>query len=707
MRFRQLQRVSKHLGARWSGAWQTGGDRWAQRRPAWLAVLAVDETNLSEGLRAACAASAMLALGLVLQRPEFSWAAIGAFWTCLADAAGTRRMRFVSMLGFALLSTFAGGVSAFAAGHGWLAAACAIALFSWAGAMARIWGAATGQVTILAATAAVVMVTHPLHSWRQGWPFLGVYLAGCLFATVLSFTVWRIDPFGPSRRAIRAAYSRLAGIARDNRQLLRGTSVDGNGAVHGARLRALARASLEAARGALGAVPSSRAAKRDIYDKLLIALSDAERIFGYLIAVTHACEREQGRLRATSHAARAMRSLDAMAQLLRQVGLALDAAPQAPPLRLLRRLEACGRRLEAALGQLLPLKLNTEVFELGIGQTKHLPWRPTARAALSHAWQIWLANSNFRSLGWRHAARVGLATLAAFLLVTALQVPFGYWATMATLLILQPSVATTWPRGIERVAGSVVGALLAVLIGLGIDSPLGISLMVFPLICATMALRRVSYGLHVMFMTPAFVLVADYAAPANEMVYAFSRLGNNVLGCAMALLATFLLWPDREADDLERRLADAVSANLRYLLAVLAAGGRWDAGVAALRRQAGLASNNAEQVCQRLRIERRGSAAGMHDAMRTLALLRRVAGSSARISFSAQAAPAGPELLDWAGAVSADIDAMLRGAPPKAPLPYDGPDPDALQADAMAHIIMLRVLLLEHLARSDDGKAVQ
>ena len=87
-------------------------DKLAQRRPLWMVTLAIDETNLSEGLRAACASSAMLLLGLLFDHPDFSWAAIGAFWTCLADAAGTRRMRFVSMLGFGLLSTVAGGLTA-------------------------------------------------------------------------------------------------------------------------------------------------------------------------------------------------------------------------------------------------------------------------------------------------------------------------------------------------------------------------------------------------------------------------------------------------------------------------------------------------------------------------------------------------------------------------------------------------------------------
>ncbi|OBV39069.1 putative membrane protein YccC [Janthinobacterium psychrotolerans] len=662
-----------------------------------MVSLAVDETNLSEGLRAASAASAMLVLGLLFDHPDFSWAAIGAFWTCLADAAGTRRMRFVSMAGFGLLSTLAGGVAALAAGHGVAAAALAVLLFSWAGALARIWGAAAAQVAILAATACVVMVTHPLYSLAQALPFLAIYLSGCLFATVLSFTVWRIHPYGPSRQAIRTAYLRLAGIARDNARYLAKAGDQAGGGAHGASYRSQARAALEAARVALAAVPPSRAGHSAPYDKLLLALSDAERIFAYLIAVTHSCERERQRLR---HDPRARRSLAAMALLLRRLGLALRRHPETPLLPLQRRLAACGRRLEAALGALLPLRLNVAFMELDLPRTERLPWRLAAAQALAQGWQTLGVNASLQSLGWRHAARVALTTTSAFLLVELLRIPFGYWATMATLLILQPSVSTTWPRGIERVAGSIAGALLAVLIGLVIHTPLAISLVVFPMIVATMALRRVSYSLHVMFMTPAFVLVADYAMPASEMAYAFSRLGNNVLGCVLALLATFFLWPDREADDLEPRLAGAVSANLKYLLAVLAVGGKWDASIARQRREAGLASNNAEQVLQRLRIERRlDRSAGVGlAALRTLPLLRRVAGSTARISLSPDALPATPVLQQWIAAVGSEIDALLRGDP-QVPSPGDclATDLSPLQADAVAQVLMLRILLRQQL----------
>ena len=109
------------------------------------------------------------------------------------------------------------------------------------------------------------------------------------------------------------------------------------------------------------------------------------------------------------------------------------------------------------------------------------------------------------------------ATTAAVLLSHALRFAYSYWMAIATVLVLQPSVATTWPRALERAVGSVLGGALAALLGLVLHTPLAITAAVFPLAIATMAVRSVNYGLFVFFLTPLFVLarawMIDPAAP--------------------------------------------------------------------------------------------------------------------------------------------------------------------------------------------------
>ncbi|WP_144156640.1 FUSC family protein [Paraburkholderia sp. BCC1885] len=712
--FGHFQRRAKHAANRRLNTLHALADFVSRRRPVWMVSFAMDETNLSEGLRAACAATSMLLLGYLLHDPLFAWASIGAFWTCLADAAGSNRMRFASMVSFALLSTLCGGLTALVSGAGTLAATAAILLFATAGALARVWGSAASQVGILAATACVVMVDKPMHSLTEGLPFLAIYLSGCLFAVVLSLTVWRIHPFGPSRDALRAVYGRLADIALDSARLLRRDTADfGQWARHAATYRGQARAALETARKALAKVPNSRAGQRETYEYLVLALADTERLFAYLIAVTDACERGHHTLHEPRRAARL---LSALAEVMLRIGRVVSEPNDKPVVEdrwtalaaLQRRLQKLAGSLEAALGEPLALRLRA-AGGLAFEPTprREAGWLRAAADNLARASVTLKANASLQSIGLRHAARVGVAVTAGFMIVRALHLPFGYWATMAILLILQPSIAATWPRSIERAAGSIAGGLLAAAIGFAVHSPIAISLIVFPLVCATMALRPVSYSLFVLFLTPTFVLVADFATPgASELIFALARLGNNVLGCSIALLATFVLWPSREPIDFRMRLADAVQANFDYLVGALEHAGGEDIEVERLRRAAGLASNNAEEAFNRLRLEKLESSLADRAAVTALALLRRVAGTATRMRFAANQARADNALIEWIAAVSREIDAHLRGTPHDAnyvALPRR--HLSLAEADAVNQTAQLRRLLVKEPGGVGEGVA--
>lgn len=351
-----------------------------------------------------------------------------------------------------------------------------------------------------------------------------------------------------------------------------------------------------------------------------------------------------------------------------------------------------------------PVKLKSD-FELVDFTPVQAPpprFADSVAATLARVWATLKANLSLKSVGLRHAARVGVTTTAGFLVIRALGLPFGYWATMATLLILQPSIAATWPRSIERAAGSIVGGVLAAGIGYAIHSPLGISLAVFPLVMATMALRPVSYSLFVLFLTPTFVLVADFATPgASEFAYALTRLGNNVLGCVLALFATFYLWPTREKGDYRTYLSDAVRANLAYLIASLESPRRSEKDMERLRRAAGLGSNNAEEAIARIRLEKLEDSLVDTVTLTVLSLLRKMAGTATQLRLSAnrrEMQDSHDELRVWLAAVNADIEAALNRT--ILPLRHDLPARErltSLEADAVGELALMQRLLTERM----------
>ncbi|MBC8728259.1 FUSC family protein [Paraburkholderia sp. UCT2] len=609
----------------------------ARQRPAWMVSFAIEEASLSEGLRAASASTAMLLVGQILHNPLFSWAAIGAFWTCLADAAGSSRRRFASMMGFAVLSTVCGGLTALASGAGAFAACAAVLAVSFCAGLASIWSPAAYQLALVTATTCIVMVDSPMHSISGGAPLLGIYLSGCLVATVLSFSIWRIHPFGPSRYAVRLVYQRLSDSARDIASLATDPAATrADWTRHATEFRAMVRQSLEAARKALISLPQSRVEGRQLFGDLQLALDDADQILVTLIVVSTAADNalipgnapcRLGRDRAV----RLARCLGMLAEVLARIALILEKPLSPFPYELRARLPTIARRLEQAMDHSLSIRL------LSVNAQRYPPaateqdwWRATL-GTTRNALKTLRANLRPGSPGLRHAARLCLATTSAFVVVRSFHIPFGYWATMATLFVLQPASGTTLSRSLERAAGSAAGAALAAVIGLIIHSPLAISLVVFPLVCLTMGLRRVSYSLYVVFLTPSFVLVADFAKPANEFMYALDRLGNNLLGCLAAVLATWIVWSAKGGESLGDAVERAVETNLAYLAAAAGISHRCDGEIEALRRAAGLASTHAEEIYRRSWPSRTPQ---RRKTVATLSLLRRILGTAAVVRDS-------------------------------------------------------------------------
>jgi hypothetical protein len=119
-----------------------------------------------------------------------------------------------------------------------------------------------------------------------------------------------------------------------------------------------------------------------------------------------------------------------------------------------------------------------------------------------------------------------------------------------------------------------------------------------------------------------------------------------------------------------------------------------------MRRAAGLASNNAEEAFNRLRLEKLESSLADRAAITALALLRRVAGTATRMRLATKKTQADGTLIAWISAVSKELDAHLLDQTQVAP----GAEFEAfprrhlslVEADAVNQVSHLRRLLVEN-----------
>src|SRR5271166_6335659 len=135
-------------GARDPHRWSVA-DRLARRLESYAFATAPERIAVMEGLRAATAVAAMIAAAVWLDRPELSWAAFGAFWTCLADPGGRDRSRLGFMGLFAAAGTVTAFVASAAAGASPLLAVAALLLLVFLPSLSATYGAAAAQVGML------------------------------------------------------------------------------------------------------------------------------------------------------------------------------------------------------------------------------------------------------------------------------------------------------------------------------------------------------------------------------------------------------------------------------------------------------------------------------------------------------------------------------------------------------------------------------
>jgi uncharacterized membrane protein YccC len=285
----------------------------------------------------------------------------------------------------------------------------------------------------------------------------------------------------------------------------------------------------------------------------------------------------------------------------------------------------------------------------------------------------------------RHAVRVALVGTLALGITMEWPGPFQHWLPITAVLTMQPFFAATWQRALERVGGTMLGAVIGSFLALFAQSPVTLALLMMPLASLTFAVRQVSYGAFIACLTPLMVVFVETMRPGySQWEIAGERAFFTVSGGLMAVAASLILWPSWEPDRLRRELFASIAAHAAYARVTLSALIGEQAGdMERARRAAGMASNNLEASLSRALHEPRHRAdAPLEAALVVDATLRRIAG---RLSVM-QHDPAEGSVMDrstwacWRDWASNALQALSE----QCPMPTSPPNPPA--SDAMARI---------------------
>jgi uncharacterized membrane protein YccC len=146
-----------------------------------------------------------------------------------------------------------------------------------------------------------------------------------------------------------------------------------------------------------------------------------------------------------------------------------------------------------------------------------------------------------------HVARTTVAALSSLLLSRALHTPEPYWATISTIVVMQSSLGAAWKASRQRLAGTVLGALLGGMLASWVPSSFlayAVGVLCSGLVCWILDLDRTAYRFA--GITVAIIVLVERHTSA--WVIAAHRFVEVSLGIAVALVLT-AAWPEPLADE--------------------------------------------------------------------------------------------------------------------------------------------------------------
>ncbi len=158
---------------------------------------------------------------------------------------------------------------------------------------------------------------------------------------------------------------------------------------------------------------------------------------------------------------------------------------------------------------------------------------------------------------FRHAVRLAAVPTLGYLIASQLPLGHGYWAPIASVMVMRPDFHRTYARAVARLAGTLAGVALATVVvrGLGPDAHVSAALAVISA-GLSYTLNRTGYAYSQCFTAAYVVFLLGMGGQAWEQTVP-ERVVLTLLGGALAMLA-YVVFPAWETPRLRgpaRRLA--------------------------------------------------------------------------------------------------------------------------------------------------------
>ena len=172
---------------------------------------------------------------------------------------------------------------------------------------------------------------------------------------------------------------------------------------------------------------------------------------------------------------------------------------------------------------------------------------------------------------FRHSLRVSIATLAGYIISLFLPFGHGYWILLTVIVILKPSYSLSKKRNLERLMGTLGGALAGLLLIYFIKDRNVLFVLMILFMCGTYVFIRTNYLVSVTVMTPYVLLLFHLLYPTGFRSIISDRVIDTLIGSGLAFLASISVIPNWEHERMTDFMIAALKTNIDYFRDVAAA----------------------------------------------------------------------------------------------------------------------------------------
>ncbi|MDO4729031.1 MAG: FUSC family membrane protein [Bacteroidota bacterium] len=173
-------------------------------------------------------------------------------------------------------------------------------------------------------------------------------------------------------------------------------------------------------------------------------------------------------------------------------------------------------------------------------------------------------NFNFSSSHFRYALRITIALCFGLALGKVLPLQKAYWILLTIIVIMRPGYGLTKQRSKERVLGTLLGGLIAIVFLYFTNNTTTIAIVTIITMIFGNWLAYSNYRIGVTFITIYVILIYGIFNPNYQSLLVY-RIIDTLVGTLIAFLATHLLWPSWEFLKIREHLTQSIESVQRYI----------------------------------------------------------------------------------------------------------------------------------------------